>query len=1267
MKKHLLVKLLATTLACLFVLTGFIFPVSAAETTNDGDLGDKLVAMNIAMNGQVSLLLYFKNVENVSYFSVECPNQGGITTATQVPVSELIYDEAKDRYCLEVSVAAAQQSDTIKVQSFDANGNGGKVRSYSIRDYADMVFALAEKDPDTYLLASEALKSMLNYGAMAQIAFGYNTDNLANEGLYAEGTNPVYGMSLSDMINAPDWGSTLETTGTFFFSSATAVLTGKAALKLYVAYDGDYSKVSLKVSGGSNRDDGRDVYVDDILYQEGSNYYAQINNIPATKYNNLYPVELTDGTTTIKGSFSMLNYAQILFGDGSNEVLANAACAMYHYYVWTTAYVNGAKLGTTDIEKATEGLVKTDCTHSRTYIDLVGVPGRTCSDCGHFFAGYRLLDENDENYPEYAIEGYWGNRNSYYNATGYDSVSLAGLNFGSSLTISNLYNKDETSTSFNRFSISYYAAQPTKITVNYTVGSSAKETYYYLEKGEHTFYAVLPEFTAGTKATKINSITAEACEGGDSSTFVLFDYTLEDVTVPGATITLTSGSQTLSIGRDVGFAMTALTRSGIGNPSDFISDNQYSWQSEALRIIDVQVSSTEVYGKVQHGETYYEITYTANGDSIISTNTITDYSGADTGFATYSLPSLYVPNTMTGFSYYDGLSHWSNGTLTSTTNTSDTHNFRYSAQECWVALNRGTNAAIGIYLPGVDSVEVGTSGSYRYASLQKTFRVAPYETAEFKYLVATNTTVANVRATFVANKNFTENNDLSKDCVCTRIPDAEPNMTDVSFVSEQSNLLLRDATNAIVRYSDTDCSAGVIATGNAPSVCLDFLLYDHVTGYTTYSAQDFVQLRIKYMIPAESGNQTCTIYLNDTTALGTVTLTADGTYRTEVINISSITSGNTTTIKNLKLSFDSATAGTEIYTRGIQLLTNENRFVDADFIPEIDMSDLITVYNTTMSFDKTENAIKLINTNNDPYFIINYAANGLNLDASKYNTAKFTYMIPTTNTLQAAYYCDLRLTVDGVMTTVRLDCLEPDGEYHTLIVDISKLNLSGTLTEARLDYLDFGTENNGGDVMYLQSFILSANTLENEITSIDFTERGSNRLLFTGASRFDELPDWKNYFAEAYRVNAFFPATNISQAGITHDATEGALKFQAPVSVENAAFDPYVTINFMNGGITAAKYSGIRIKYMIPAECSDNQSMQIFTFPSSQAGFSQVGSLLVPLQATGEYVTLDVDLSVLGAYWTGDINMIRLDFMHTYYNGELNAMYIASIELIPAQ
>ena len=201
--KKLLTKALAVLLVCLFALSAVNFSISADDSNTPGE---KLVATNVKIRGSNRLMFYFTNIDNVEFFEVKIPQANGSVEAFKIYKNRLTYEKEKNRYLLEVPVAAAQLSEQVTIQAFNAAGNAGELRSYSIKEYANQLFELAKNNPDNtnYANAAKALESMLNYGAMAQTYFNYKTENMANANLYSGATNPINSMTADDMhgINA---------------------------------------------------------------------------------------------------------------------------------------------------------------------------------------------------------------------------------------------------------------------------------------------------------------------------------------------------------------------------------------------------------------------------------------------------------------------------------------------------------------------------------------------------------------------------------------------------------------------------------------------------------------------------------------------------------------------------------------------------------------------------------------------------------------------------------------------------------------------------------------------------------------------------------------------------------------------------------------------------------------------------------------------------------------------------------------------------------
>ncbi len=123
------------------------------------------------------------------------------------PVSEL--EKTDDGlYVAKVSISASQMNESIYVTVIygDEQSENG---AYIVRQYADTI--LADESKSQY---HALVKEMLHYGAMAQIYFGYNTENLANAGITDAAQTPVpettEKMSIvGDISGAQYYGATL--------------------------------------------------------------------------------------------------------------------------------------------------------------------------------------------------------------------------------------------------------------------------------------------------------------------------------------------------------------------------------------------------------------------------------------------------------------------------------------------------------------------------------------------------------------------------------------------------------------------------------------------------------------------------------------------------------------------------------------------------------------------------------------------------------------------------------------------------------------------------------------------------------------------------------------------------------------------------------------------------------------------------------------------------------------------------------------------------
>jgi len=359
--KKFFVKALAVLLTCMFVISGINFSIFAGDAVNAGNLGDKLVAMNVALTGRVKMSFYFTNVEgNVDYYAVKVGNEEeGINADYQVPVGSMgtSVKGTTTRRVLEVSLAAAQQADVITITPYK-NGVAGKVRTYSVKDYVALAIQQGVKDE-----VVAAMESMLNYGAMAQKAFNYNISNLANAGMYYAETNPLNNMSVDNLYGIKKKVQTSTNESVLNFSEVNAYLDGTVALRCYLNYTGDVKNLKVTIEGLNCGND---------IFEENGKYYVLIDNIPATKFGHQYNIVVTDGTDTVTLKYSVLNYiSDCVQYDQASEAQKNTAYAMFLYYARMSEYAKG-----------TVSNKPANCDHKRSYVKNDGTYAEICSDCG---------------------------------------------------------------------------------------------------------------------------------------------------------------------------------------------------------------------------------------------------------------------------------------------------------------------------------------------------------------------------------------------------------------------------------------------------------------------------------------------------------------------------------------------------------------------------------------------------------------------------------------------------------------------------------------------------------------------------------------------------------------------------------------------------------------------------------------------------------------------------------------------------------------------
>ena len=210
----------------------------------------KMSSVSLALKDEVKFTGYF-TIENIDASTAtmglmtfeNAPTDVSITTADHV-IPGATYQSSKDRYIgYSQGIPAKEMGDLFYICAYVQLEDGTYVYSdvveYSVEKYA---YAMLDYTNDADL--QKLLIAMLNYGAEAQLYFGYNTDDLVNADLTDEQKNSLnsYSSDLMDAIVTADSSKT----GNFVyteaaFSTKTVNVTAGGALALNCRFNPAYT------------------------------------------------------------------------------------------------------------------------------------------------------------------------------------------------------------------------------------------------------------------------------------------------------------------------------------------------------------------------------------------------------------------------------------------------------------------------------------------------------------------------------------------------------------------------------------------------------------------------------------------------------------------------------------------------------------------------------------------------------------------------------------------------------------------------------------------------------------------------------------------------------------------------------------------------------------------------------------------------------------------------------------------------------------------
>ena len=572
-----------------------------------------------------------------------------------------------------------------------------------------------------------------------------------------------------------------------------------------------------------------------------------------------------------------------------------------------------------------------------------------------------------------------------YTLTGYTALDKATATVGESLTYT--FEGEAFEEKFNRFTLTYSATAPVKVWVSYTERGQSAEEYFFLDAKEGQFSGLNTGFMKGYSARKLTALRVEPLTD-KATAFTLAGVSTEKMEKLPKTYYLESDRYKLGI--DLGWGGTVsyledktcaipdLTNlvnrhdtgrliqqsfSGVQENDEYKPGVSFDskWRYNPVqggdqynnpsRLIDVVITENSLYIKSQPQDwsldnaltpSYYENTYTLDGDCVKVDNRFTDYSGWEHPFAGQELPAFYTVSYLDTFVWYNGEEPWTGDALSSKNDLpfwgdhagECTFVLREKNTETWCAwIHGGDDYGLGVYVPNIDQHKAGryefdgsksdTANSTGYVAPINILKLVSFDPIEYSYLLTAGN-IATIRETFTARKDFTDNADLRVNYQSSRLPSVEGDITKLDFTGGQNLALLTNPMDTAVVY-DEAMGAVKLTAGSVGDVSVTI---PYGSSPKPLSAESYKTLKIEYMIPTDASMSSyqsdlfiCTgnIKAPDGNARIRVDLVKDGEYHVLEVKLA----GNpywTGDIHMIRFDyFDFSAAGDVMYIKNISL------------------------------------------------------------------------------------------------------------------------------------------------------------------------------------------------------------------------------------------------------------------------------------------------------------------------------------------------------------
>ncbi len=200
----------------------------------------------------------------------------------EVPVSEGVSTANGYKFTCQVPAKDMATEITCKVVT---STQESEAFTYSVKEYAEMI----HQNSDEYWSEEYLVKYMLNYGAAAQVYFGYNTDNLANDTEFmSEDDKQIENFDFSEYKAVVTEGE-----GDVEYYGSSLTLKSEVTINHYFVIKNSVDVDSLEVTIDGEAAE---------LVKNGNLYMLKIKDIAAQDFFDTYTVQVGDVTLAYSGA-----------------------------------------------------------------------------------------------------------------------------------------------------------------------------------------------------------------------------------------------------------------------------------------------------------------------------------------------------------------------------------------------------------------------------------------------------------------------------------------------------------------------------------------------------------------------------------------------------------------------------------------------------------------------------------------------------------------------------------------------------------------------------------------------------------------------------------------------------------------------------------------------------------------------------------------------------------------------------------------------------